>query len=176
MESILTRMRLVVSDRRTLPGDAATTQPTESPSRRGASSKPSRTPSFYAGLFDRMLLKLVDASDGYIDYRTPNFPNPTPYRCADRTGLLVRRFRPTPPGRVDGRKINRYSRRESSIDAFGLGPIKRHVHRRSRRRLRPELRICDGLPRRKIGFFCTQNSPSRQNRLSLRARTPPLSP
>jgi hypothetical protein len=29
---------------------------------------------FLRGLFDRMLLKLVDASDGYIDYGTLNFP------------------------------------------------------------------------------------------------------
>jgi hypothetical protein len=74
MESILTRMRLVVSDRENAAwrrrNDAAHGKPIPA----GSELEAIQDTKFPRGLFDRMLLKLVDASDNYIDYSTLNFP------------------------------------------------------------------------------------------------------
>jgi len=61
---------------------------------------------FLRGLFDRMLLKLIDASDGYIAYGTLNFPI-RPLADPPSGRAVPSSISRAPPERVRNRKINR---------------------------------------------------------------------
>jgi hypothetical protein len=66
---------------------------------------------FLRDQFDRKLLKLVDASDGYIDYATLRFPiRPLRTRrsapCGPAANMTLTAIRP-PPERVEARRSKR---------------------------------------------------------------------